>query len=70
MITFLSGMGAMLGLMLMLGAGYILGQRNTPRNRPSSTEQEEEKRKRKELDRQFNNLMSYDDRKAYERKVK
>jgi hypothetical protein len=67
MALFLSGMGVTIGLILMLGAGYLLGKKNTPK--VIVMEDEEQRLKQIEKARQFNNLMSYDEHKAYGKKV-
>jgi hypothetical protein len=67
MALFLSGMGVTIGLILMLGAGYLLGKKNTPK--AIVTEDKEQRLKQIEKARQFNNLMSYDEHKAYGKKV-
>lgn len=78
MILFFSGVFAMLGLLLMLGAGYMLGRRNTPKAiaRPPTVaelaaeriEQEEKKRVQKQLQKEFTMVMGYNEQKAYQRK--
>jgi hypothetical protein len=67
MALFLSGMGATIGLILILGAGYLLGKKNAPK--AIVIEDEEQRLKKIEKARQFNNLMSYDEHKAYGKKV-
>jgi hypothetical protein len=69
MALFLSGMGATIGLILMLGAGYLLGKKNAPKTITRLSEDEEQRLKQIEKARQFNNLMSYDEHKAYGKKV-
>jgi septal ring-binding cell division protein DamX len=73
MILFFSGVFATVGLLLILGAGYLLGQKSTPKpNREQTTEEqhelEEQRRKQKEIAKDFNNLMAYDETIAYARK--
>lgn len=74
MILFLSGMGVMICLLLLLGIGYKLGQKKTtPKSNPPTKEEQveliEQRKKLKALQRDFDNLMSYDLDKAYARKV-
>jgi hypothetical protein len=73
MILFFSGVFAMVGLSLILGAGYILGQKSTPKPNREQTpdevhELEEQRRKQKVIAKDFNNLMAYDETIAYARK--
>lgn len=68
MILFFSGVFATVGLFAILRAGYILGQRSTPK--PERVANDDEARKQQiKLKKAFDNLMSYDLDKAYARKV-
>ena len=70
MILFFSGVMATIGLIGLFSAGYLLGNKNTPKNiaRPPTVD-EEVKLKQMAIKRDFNNLMAYDEHKAYSKKV-
>lgn len=69
MILFFSGVFATVGLFAMLGAGYMLGQRSTPKPERVANDDDEARKQQIKLKKAFDNLMSYDLDKAYARKV-
>jgi hypothetical protein len=69
MILFFSGVMATIGLIGLFGAGYLLGNKNTPKNIARPPTDEEHQLKQLAIMKDFNNLMSYDEHKAYSKKV-
>jgi hypothetical protein len=69
MILFFSGVMATIGLVGLFGAGYLLGNKNTPKNITRPPTDEEHQLKQLAIMKDFNNLMSYDEHKAYSKKV-
>lgn len=69
MILFFSGVFAMIGLALLFGAGYLIGQKNTPKTitRPP-TQDEDAINQQKAIQRDFRTVMNYSVEKAIERK--
>jgi len=69
MILFFSGVFSLVGLLLLFGAGYLIGQKNTPKTmtRPP-TQDEDEVIRQKAIQRDFNTVMNYSVEKAIERK--
>jgi hypothetical protein len=68
MILFFSGVTATIGLIGLFYAGFLVGNKNTPKNiaRPPTAD-EEQRQKQMAIMRDFNNLMSYDEHKAYKK---
>lgn len=73
LISFLSGMGTVLGIALIFGAGYFVSKRNTPKSlsRPPTIEEDELERQREKhraIQEDFTKLWQYDMETAYARK--
>jgi hypothetical protein len=75
MTLFFSGVMATIGLVGLFCAGYLLGNKKTPKSiaRPPSNRIEGEEReymkKQLQIQKDFNEVMSYDEHKAYSKKV-
>lgn len=69
MILFFSGVLSVIGLIAMFGAGYLIGQKQTPKQSIKAVD-EELVRKRQKMHEHFNKLMTYDVDVARGKKVK
>lgn len=73
LLSFLCGMGSVLGIALIFGAGYLTRGRNTPKalGKPPTVDKDELEEKRKQqrqLQSDFTKLWQYNEETAYKRK--